>query len=344
MTATDTSKPAAKFPSFNWMRGVSDDKRISVIHRLVLLRLCIHRDEKRGGKCDPGYDIVARELGIDRKTVMRAVDVAVRFGWLAPPIRGRRENASFIFLFPDQEVPLGGTSKADQEVPDSRDFLKNQEVPLSELRSPSERVKKSPKKQASQTKSKASNRHGHLSGKENGQEEYICEPPDVASLDSKEGTPGSDHRKPDRKTGRNEKREQQENVSTVSAFDEFWASCPLKQGGKEKTRKAYDMVVVKRGVPRDKINDAMKRYAADTAMKLDAAKQAGRAPPFIKHPANWLIDGCYDDEPSPGTGESVTIDQHGNVIETPPPRRSGPQSWEEIQAEELAQPDWETKS
>jgi hypothetical protein len=60
-------KPAAKFPSFNWLRGVSDDKRISVIHRLILIRILIHRD--KDGLCDPGYNVVAKELGIDRKTV-----------------------------------------------------------------------------------------------------------------------------------------------------------------------------------------------------------------------------------------------------------------------------------
>ncbi len=189
MPDTKTNNTAAKFPSFNWMRGVSDDKRISVIHRFVLLRLCIHRDEKRGGKCDPGYDIVAKELGVHRTTVMRAVDVAVQFRWLAPPIRGRRANASFIFLFPDQEVAPGATSKPDQEVAEPSDILENQEVAPGELRSRSKRVKKSLKKRASRTKSKTSTQHGHNEGKEE-RAKKIYQPPDVASPEFEGGHAG----------------------------------------------------------------------------------------------------------------------------------------------------------
>ncbi len=165
----------AAFPSFNWIRGVLDDKRISMIHRAILVRLIAHR--YKDGRCDPGYDPVAKELGVDRKTVMRAIDVGVRFGWLAPPICGRRENANFAFMFADQEVPSGRTSRADQEVPLREDFLDNQEVPFSELRSPSKRVKKSLKKEAFRAKSKASTGHGHLTGKENGQRESSALPP-----------------------------------------------------------------------------------------------------------------------------------------------------------------------
>ena len=113
------------FPSFNWLRGVADDRRISILHRIILMRICLHRYND-SGKCDPGYDAVATELGVHRTTVIRAVEIGVRLGWLAPPIRGRRGNASFIFTF-----PIG-----NQEVASESDFL-------TQSRSRSRAIKKS---------------------------------------------------------------------------------------------------------------------------------------------------------------------------------------------------------
>jgi hypothetical protein len=108
---------SAAFPSFNWLRGISDDLRISILHRIILMRICLHRYNDTG-KCDPGYDAVATELGVHRTTVIRAVEIGVRLGWLAPPIRGRREKANFVFTFPltKQEVaPKGDFNDANED-------------------------------------------------------------------------------------------------------------------------------------------------------------------------------------------------------------------------------------
>jgi hypothetical protein len=170
-----------KFESFNWIRGVLDDKRISIIHRAILIRLVVHR--QKDGRCNPGRDQVTKELGVDRKTVTKAVDAGVLNGWLAPPIRGRRANANFIFTFPDQEVPSEGTSRVDQEVPSEGTSRVDQEVPsegtsrpikkdrFRKLRRTVFRVKKDRAKMASEAESEASKRHGHLTGKENGQQQ-----------------------------------------------------------------------------------------------------------------------------------------------------------------------------
>jgi hypothetical protein len=118
-----------KFPSFNWMRGVADDNRVSIIHRLILIRLCLHRC-KDDGKCDPGYQTVADELKVHRTTVIRAVEIGVRFGWLAPPIRTRRENASFVFTFAigNQEVASKSDFKTTNKKSSRERLQGNQEV------------------------------------------------------------------------------------------------------------------------------------------------------------------------------------------------------------------------
>ena len=341
MANTKTSNPAAKFESFNWMRGVSRAKRIRVIHRFILVRLCIYRDEKKGGLCDPGYDAVAMALGIDRKTVMRAVDEGVRYGWLAPPTRvGRRENFKFVFLFPDHEVPSGGTSNPDHEVPSSEDFEKNLEVPFGGSRSPFKGSSKSSKKHGFSTKSKASSAHGHT-GKENGQED-IYRPPDFAAPDL-EADAGAE---PDRKStpkasdasnrsiadpaadqaGENvyTKKNDVNNFDLAAAFAEFWAACPRKVG-REKTFKLF-CALAKRGVDPRLMISAMQRYAV-------AVARAGKKPEHIKLPFNWLTDGYYDEAPS----APVTIDEHGNEIVEPPRPSSRPKSIEEIAVEMLAE-------
>jgi hypothetical protein len=87
------------FPIFNWIRGVSDDTRISIIHRLVLIRLCTHR--QKDGRCNPGYDRLAAELGVHRATVFRAIDVAIKWGWIAKPAgHGGRTLQNFVLTFP----------------------------------------------------------------------------------------------------------------------------------------------------------------------------------------------------------------------------------------------------
>src|SRR5262245_44739408 len=95
---------ATRFQSFNWLRRVSDDTRISIGHRLVLMRLCLHR-RNDSGKCDPGYDIVAKELGVHRASVFRAIDIGVRFGYLTPPIRRGPAKVDLTLTFPNEVAP-----------------------------------------------------------------------------------------------------------------------------------------------------------------------------------------------------------------------------------------------
>jgi hypothetical protein len=90
------------FPSFNWMRGVAADKRLSVIHRLALVRFGLQPPAGRAPAT------IAAELGIERDTVLGAIDAAVRRGYLfqahpgefiticgqPPPITKRPDGAS----------------------------------------------------------------------------------------------------------------------------------------------------------------------------------------------------------------------------------------------------------
>lgn len=148
-----------RFQSFNWMRGVFDDKRISIVHRLVLARLCLHRNS--GGQCSPGYDIIAEELGVHRATIFRAVEVAVRLGWLAQPVRHGRTVADFIFTFPPNVAPERH-QEADNIAPEQHQ--ESPKVAAVQSQSRTGANTKSQRQRASSEKSRASPRNGSLNG------------------------------------------------------------------------------------------------------------------------------------------------------------------------------------
>ena len=101
-----------KFASFNWLRGVSDDRKISLVHRTVLLRMCLHR--RNDGRCDPGCDTLAAEVGVHRSTVFRAIDIGMRRGWLGRRVNhGGRVRQSFELTFPvQQSQPCDGLKRS----------------------------------------------------------------------------------------------------------------------------------------------------------------------------------------------------------------------------------------
>jgi hypothetical protein len=293
-----------KFPSFNWLRGVADDTRISILHRIILMRICLHRYND-SGKCDPGYDAVAAEVGVHRTTVIRAVEIGVRCGWLAPPIQGRRENASFVFTFPiaKEEVAAESDFKTTNKKSPQERLQDDQEVALEQSRSRSGGRKKSLGKRPFAAKSKASTGHGRLNGKkERGTSKSPKTPHDSVEKKKEAGgegrtgetsanrPPSASGPKKDRATGATDGEE---------AFERFWAVYPRKVA-KEAARKAFAKVV-ENGTAVETLIAGAQRYAVE---------RKGQDPKYTKHPATWLNAGCWEDE-APG---APVIDQAGNVV------------------------------
>ena len=87
-------------------------------------------------------------------------------------------------------------------------------------------------------------------------------------------------------------------LRAADAFDQFWKAYP-KRTGKEAARKAW-AVVAKRGVTPDRIMAGLHRFA----------EHPPDDPQFIPHPATWLNQGRYDDEPmETRNGNSLGRDQ-----------------------------------
>lgn len=76
-----------------------------------------------------------------------------------------------------------------------------------------------------------------------------------------------------------------------SLFDQFWEWYPRKVG-KEAARKAWDSA--RRRTDQQNILDGIERYRLDPNLPVKE---------FIPHPATWLNEGRWDDEPLPVRGQ-----------------------------------------
>jgi hypothetical protein len=266
-------KAPPKFLSFNWIRGVADDKRISIVHRLALIRLCMHRRDD--GRCHPGYDTVANEIGVHRATVFRAIDVGVRFEWLAKPIRHGQTRADFILTVSSNVAPVRPQGAAN--VAGGRP-QGNPNVAGVQSQSRTGAHAKSQRQRGSPAASTASTRNGGSNGKkENG---------------------GSKSPRASR-SDKNPPKNLSEEKTAGEAFTRFWGTYP-KRVAKDRARKAWDRRI-KDGVDAETLIAGAQRYAVE---------RQSQDPKFTKHPATWLNGGCWEDE-APG---APVIDEHGNVV------------------------------
>lgn len=84
-----------------------------------------------------------------------------------------------------------------------------------------------------------------------------------------------------------EKNSSPRSARTDEEFDAFYASYP-KKAGRKAAEKAWAKAI-KDGVQPAVLIEASKRYAIE---------RSTQDPKFTKHPATWLNQGCWDDEPA----------------------------------------------
>jgi hypothetical protein len=293
-------KAPAKFLSFNWLRGVADDSRITVIHRFVLMRLCLHRFND--GRCSPGYDRVADELGVDRATVFRAVDIGIRFGWLAGfPKHGGRAKRNFVFTFP------ADTSAQQSQCCDGSTVASGRPLHTATVaeKRPNSRRRATQQSQANLQDDDLASEFAPNGSRERGKRERgkteSQTPDEVGEKKEADG-----EKKRTRKTSasaRRQSKNQGERRGATDgdgdAFERFWAVYP-RRVAKEAARKAFAKAVAN-GTAVETLIAGAQRYAAE---------RKDQDPKYTKHPATWLNGGCWEDE-LPG---APVIDQDGNVV------------------------------
>jgi hypothetical protein len=165
------SKAPAQFNSFNWMRGVADDHTLSDVQRLVLVRLCLHRHND-DGRCDPGYDVLAKELGFHRVTVIRAVAAGAARGWVTEPTSRGRTCNNFEFKFPNNTTPerLHGSDGYQAQPSHGSDGCEPSTVALGHTNGSAEVTQPSLRQQGSLVPSNTSSNNGRRTGEKNGRE------------------------------------------------------------------------------------------------------------------------------------------------------------------------------
>jgi hypothetical protein len=285
-----------KFPSFNWMRGVSDDTRISIVHRLILLRICLHR-RNDSGLCEPGYDEVKNELGVGRVTVFRAVDAGIRCGWLAPfASHGGRVKRNFVFTFPiTQQSPNGDTV---EQSPSGETVGR---ATVSKRRSNS--IKNGPQQYQGTLQPVESASQSPTLREKNGRkkerEKKVCAAhthspaPECAALEAEAEALAAD------------------------AFSDFWKVYPNK-AAEDAARRAFIAAVVAGAAPAALVAGA-KLYAVS-----EQARTAREGKPwFTAYAANWIKAGRWKDPPPEGT----VIDEHGTVVAIEQPTTQQPEDY-----------------
>ncbi len=81
---------------------------------LVLIELHFNR---KTGQCNPGYPLLAAELGCNERRLMRAVNDLETAGWIKRRAPGQHKNVEFTFTIPAQsEVTIAVTPERPPEV------------------------------------------------------------------------------------------------------------------------------------------------------------------------------------------------------------------------------------
>jgi hypothetical protein len=281
MTQNASRAQGPKFASFNWMRGIVADKRISIVHRLVLIRIFLHR-RNDSGVCEPGYDTVAGELGVDRATIFRAVDAGTQCGWIAPfEKHGGRVKRNFLFTFP-VDTSAQQSQQDRQQSHNTATVQQTQQSHQEQLLTVAET--------APNSRRNGTTPYTGRINREKKREKSQTLAPDLFESEDKQ-----EERREKKKKGAARK----PRVDLDEAFESFWAVYPRKVA-KEAARRAHAKAV-ENGVEPETLIAGAQRYAVE---------RQGEPPRYTKHPATWLNGGCWLDEP---VGTPV-IDQDGNII------------------------------
>jgi hypothetical protein len=275
-----------------WIRQLLavDGGILSAGAKVVGVRIALHLNVETG-RCDPSIGELVAGTGMSESTVRRMIHGLEDGGWLlVDRSRGRHSN-SFELHTPTLSHVEGLNPVSDERVEGSN--------PVS-----CERVHKTPTLSAV-TPQPCQGRH-----------------PNPVTADTQKRESKSERKAKEKDSppdlledfGR-----RQSATSSIDAdFEVWWVQYPLKKS-KEAARKAYRTVRTKKLATAEELLAGAMRYAAE---------RSGQDSKFTKHPANWLVGGCWADEPAKPSG--VTLDGDGRWVA---PARSAPHqqpSWIDI--------------
>jgi hypothetical protein len=302
----------------NWMRAILAADLPHVVVRLAI-RIALHLHVNTG-RCDPGYDALAAELRVSKRSIIRMVAMLERTGWLAISRQyGRGKLANFYLVSPSEKVTTAPAALS----PFKSEKVTNSNVKGDKALSPFEAEKVTtrchPIKRRKKERGKAV-------------ESQTLPPTRFAEKNKRSSEEentlfGKTESEP--QAPRKEKADCKSQACEMQSgeFDRFWAAYP-RRVAKEAARKAFE-AAIKGGTAVEALIEGARRYAGE---------RAGQEPRYTKHPATWLHGGCWEDEAPPQADGPPIIDGvTGEVVPTPAPRRNGhAPTWDDFLAEQLA--------
>jgi hypothetical protein len=302
----------------------------------VGMRIGLHLRVKTG-RCDPGYDKLAGELGMSKRSIYRMVAMLEHTKWLSVIRSGHHRENQFVLLRGDKALsPLRGdkalSPQKTSEVTDSN--VRGDRISTSEV-TPAGTEKEGTKRTTKRTAEEESDSRAPVLASLGDSQADPPQTPSQAGLaeapersrrgrkkkkTSENSTPSAGGQKEDRGDRRSagvvrhntsadgagersfalkSEGNKKLNPNLDAAFARFWAVYP-KRVAKEAARKAFAKAVEGVGNA-DILIAGAQRYAAE---------RQGEPPRYTKHPATWLNGGCWEDE-APGV---PVIDEAGNVV------------------------------
>lgn len=303
-----------------WMRAILAAHGLPPLVRLVAVRLALHL-HVNSGRCEPGYAIMASELGISERSVIRMVAMLERTGWLTVTRgQGWHHANRFVLHRGDKAVsPLRGDKAVSPQkatgVTESTDRGDRALSPRGVTHAVTHKAylrERREKRRKSQTLAPGvaaqEKRGGRQTTNNYDSTVAIKERPAKPQPETKTTVlsplfllpPSGALASVSRSAQEPPARPQPESTTeTVAAFERFWATYPRKVA-QEAARKTFERAI-EGGADPETIIAGAARFAV---------VRAGEPERYTPYPARWLQDGRWKDAPPTG----AVIDQDGELV------------------------------
>jgi Helix-turn-helix domain len=231
---------------------------------LVGMRLLDHYNAKFG-RCDPSFATIARAIGIDRRTVIRAVQTLIADGWITKRTRGGGNGGAHVSNSFDFIWDRAGDSSATTGDSDDTSRVSSESLGGASGDTPPSDFGDRPPGDSGDTQNYGIDSNSEILN-------------DEVSAGSKQSCV-SDHRDDTHHHG----------PSGLDSFERWWQNYPLRVAKDDALREYNKIIVAGRASHDDLLRGAM-RYGAVCA---------GKDPRYFPYPANWLKGGRWSDEPEP---------------------------------------------
>jgi hypothetical protein len=282
---------------FKWLAAVNRSLDLTPVQRAAAISIGLHFNIT-DGRCDPGYDAIARGTPYKRRAVITAVADLAKKGWIAiTPSRGRHRN-NIELTTPFNSAPV------DAQLAVEPNGAQQEHVPCTRG---AENGAQETDHVVELTSEKKRNREENMKGNREEKKDSPYSPQEMTEGQVLELRPRPFHSTQLQKSG--QPSPVAKNVASENGFEEFWRIYPRKVG-KGTARRAWAKAIT--GTSLEKITAAATRYASREFARMSAGENPDLR--YTAHPATWLNAERWDDETMPTVGAPKTSPHGGRSI------------------------------